>query len=154
MIQRIQSVYLLLVIILSAIFMTGPVLTTNNSQGQTLQVTFMKVTPQSGTDATDGGNKILAVTVLSVLIPSVALIAIFLYRNRRIQLKAVIITLCSEIILIGYTAYYIIQLKTITTEIVPGFRVILPLVYVILTLLAIRGIRKDENLVKSYDRLR
>jgi hypothetical protein len=32
--------------------------------------------------------------------------------------------------------------------------VVLPVIYIILTLLAIRGIRKDENLVKSYDRLR
>jgi hypothetical protein len=39
-------------------------------------------------------------------------------------------------------------------EIIPGFKMILPVLILITSILALRGIRKDDRLVKSYDRLR
>jgi hypothetical protein len=35
-----------------------------------------------------------------------------------------------------------------------GFRMFIPLLVLILGTLALKGIKKDENLVRSYDRLR
>jgi hypothetical protein len=39
-------------------------------------------------------------------------------------------------------------------RLIPGFKIILPIVILVLSILAFRGIKKDDQLVKSYDRLR
>jgi uncharacterized membrane protein YidH (DUF202 family) len=39
-------------------------------------------------------------------------------------------------------------------RIIPGFKMILPILILIISILAYRGIKKDDQLVKSYDRLR
>jgi hypothetical protein len=40
------------------------------------------------------------------------------------------------------------------SELIPGFKMFVPLVILVFGILAYVGIKKDENLVKSYDRLR
>ena len=48
----------------------------------------------------------------------------------------------------------IITITKFEATITPGFKMILPLVMLILSVLVYRGIKKDDHLVKSYDRLR
>jgi hypothetical protein len=48
---------------------------------------------------------------------------------------------------------YIIMTKY-DSVIDPGFRMAIPLLQLIFSVLAWRGIKKDDDLVKSYDRLR
>jgi hypothetical protein len=38
--------------------------------------------------------------------------------------------------------------------IIPGIKMLLPILIMVLSILAYMGIRKDDKLVKSYDRLR
>jgi hypothetical protein len=41
-----------------------------------------------------------------------------------------------------------------STEIVPGIKMALPFLMLISMILAYKGIKKDDDLVKGYDRLR
>lgn len=155
MIQRVQSIYLLLAVILSVLFMTGNILTGSNPDGRRAELTFsgQKIIPADNSTAET--QKIIPFTVLSALVPAIALITIFMYKRRKAQLKAAILAVCLEILLVGSgICYYFILFRDFSVKVVPGFRAVIPFVSILFILLAIRGIRKDENLVKSYDRLR
>jgi hypothetical protein len=155
MIQRIQSVYLLLAVLLSVLFMTGNILTCNDPAGKKAELTFSGQKFSTPDNSSSGTIEIIPFTVLSVLVPVTALVAIFLFKRRKIQLKASILAVSLEILLAGTGIYYsLVLFRDLPGKIVPGFRAIIPLVSVLFILLAIRGIKKDENLVKSYDRLR
>ena len=90
--------------------------------------------------------------ILTAGVGIASLIAIFLYKNRKMQLRIVLITLLVSLLNLGL---YYSEIK----KYVPGegnislwavFAIFIP----ILLFFAIRGIRRDEKLVKSLDRLR
>ena len=56
--------------------------------------------------------------------------------------------------IIASVLYSYIILTKYNAEIIPGFKMVIPVIQLILSILAYRGIRKDDALVKSYDRLR
>jgi hypothetical protein len=154
MIQRIQSVFLFLTTILSFLFLKGGILNFISGSGEAIKVTF------SGILKTVNGNseiisRSLLLTIIIVLIAVISLIAIFLYKNRNLQMKVTGVLIGLSVILIldcGYYAYLVISKYDGT--LVPGIKMVLPLIILILAALAYRGIKKDEQLVKSYDRLR
>lgn len=89
-----------------------------------------------------------ALPILSALL---ALISIFLFKKRKIQIR-----LCkyNAFLLIAFYLVYayslFISLKSINLEYAFAF----PFIALILDILAIKAIRKDEDLVKSWDRIR
>jgi len=92
---------------------------------------------------------------ITVLIIILSLTAIFLFKRRKIQLVFVYIVTFLSFVLTGieaYLIYHVLSLKEL--NIVPGFRILIPPVIIILAILAARGIKHDERLVKSYERLR
>jgi hypothetical protein len=66
--------------------------------------------------------------------------------------KVLIGLVLALILLAGYYSYVIIS--KYGGVLVLGVKMILPVVMLISSILAFRGIRKDDHLVKSYDRLR
>jgi peptidoglycan/LPS O-acetylase OafA/YrhL len=85
-----------------------------------------------------------------------SLIAIFLFKNRPLQSKIVIISILLSIGAIALEVWQIQNYKS-ANPITKGtyeFGGLLPIVITIFLILAARGIRKDEKLVKSLDRLR
>jgi predicted HAD superfamily Cof-like phosphohydrolase len=53
------------------------------------------------------------------------------------------------------TLYYLLWVTgKFQTELVPGVKMLIPLLILTFGILAFIGIKKDEKLVKSYDRLR
>ena len=93
--------------------------------------------------------------IILILIVLVALVTIFVYKNRTLQLTLAkfLIGVVSGLILIScYYSYVIIS--TYDGTFVPGVKIIIPVAMLALSILAFRGIRKDDKLVKSYDRLR
>ncbi|GAA4745253.1 DUF4293 domain-containing protein [Flavisolibacter ginsenosidimutans] len=136
MIQRIQSVWLLLAAIFAAI---------------TFSVPFYVGTPLSADIApqlTAKSNMLLI--VLTVLTGLTAFASIFLFENRKLQLKVAVAGL---VLTLALLTDYILQLKYFTAG---AFALSCVLHFGILGLyiLAIRGIRKDQKLIKSLDRLR
>lgn len=92
---------------------------------------------------------------ISILISILSIIAIFLFRKRKIQMKLAGAVILLTIMHIGLMLYYIFWVTgKFQAEIVPVYRMFIPLLILIFGILAYLGIRKDENLVKSLDRLR
>jgi|WetSurMetagenome_2_1015567.scaffolds.fasta_scaffold08329_7 hypothetical protein len=155
MIQRIQTVYLFLVVIISVIYMTGTIITFTGSSGHPEKATFSGVYAGSGEPASVVEIRLIPLAALSILVPVLALASIILFRNRRIQLRFVFVTLAVTVLLIlvaGSSFFYLV--RSGATAVVPSARSVIPLISLILIILAVRGIRKDEDLVRSYDRLR
>jgi hypothetical protein len=96
---------------------------------------------------------LLLFTVFSLIL---ALSAIFLYKKRGVQLWFVNITFLLHVALIILIfLYYINHFETLfNTKPSYQFGVFIPLVSLVCIILASRAIRKDEALVKSSDRLR
>jgi len=96
---------------------------------------------------------IIPVVVLLIIILSV--VAIFLYKNRKIQIKIALATVFLSAALTALTAWFAYSAgEKYQAVLNPGIRTFLPLIILLFSILAFLGIRKDENLVRSYDRLR
>ncbi|HOJ65900.1 MAG TPA: DUF4293 domain-containing protein [Paludibacteraceae bacterium] len=155
MIQRIQTFYLFLVLILSSVTLFSPVAVLFNKESATLYEISYKGLCLLDESSKVPVSSVWALTAISAIVPVVTLIIIFLYNKRLIQIR---LSIFNMIIMLGYYVILFIYLfyaaKTLhadwSLKIVSAF----PLVNIILTLLAMRAIAKDEALIKSLNRLR
>ncbi len=86
---------------------------------------------------------------------ALALLAIFLFRNRPLQLRISMLSLLFILAGIGLAGYLVyVQANTLLDNFFPGTGTFLPILSIIFILLAYRFIKKDEKLVRSMDRLR
>lgn len=90
------------------------------------------------------------ILILSVIISSLTLVSIFLYKNRKIQSRLVLVALLLS--LLNIFLYYKQTLLFIEGK--PSLTAILVLAVPVFLILALIGINKDQKLVKSLDRLR
>jgi|SRR6056297_966938 len=152
MIQRIQSVYLLVVTILMASIFFYPYAELLAENGEVFIFHF------------NGLFSLAEESIYSLTIPPIILLSIivlisfssiFFYKKRIFQMR---INLINIILMIGYLGlnYYYIQSFTNQLNGVVSYKitVIFPVVAAILTYLAIRSIGKDEALIRSMDRIR
>jgi len=155
MIQRIQSIYLLLTTILSGLFLTGTIFKLNSVKAPEIILNFRGLFEVTGDNSFQMTGNMIPVTIASVLVPLISLISVFLYRHRNLQLKVTLALIILELLFIAAIAYYTVHfMMHFDASLVPGFRMFIPFISFILSILAYRGIRNDENLVRSYDRLR
>lgn len=151
MIQRIQTLFLAAVVILSSLLLTGDLLVLDNGSGTMFTLNFLGVGEL-------GGNVLQRLWPLSVfiaLVPLLALADIFLYRKRRLQMVVTLLVLLLSLITFIIGAFYVMMLnRKIPVEIIWKVRAVFPLLSAILSWLAYRSILKDDLLVRSYDRLR
>ena len=155
MIQRIQSFYLFLTTLLSLLFLKGSFLNFVDKTGSVIKVTFNGIVRDTGGQGFEQIEKLLLLTVFMVLIPVLSLVTIFIFKNRKIQLwlaLSLIILTCGFIVVSFYYSWFIIT--EYGAEIVPGFKMVIPLLMLVFAVLAYRGIRKDDRLIKSNERLR
>jgi hypothetical protein len=155
MIQRIQSVYLALIVLISLLLFKGNLLVFTENTGFVINVTFNGMFRDTNGQGIVMLERLLPLSVLIVLIPAVSLTTIFLFKKRMVQLLLVkfLIGLLSVFIL-GSSFYIYLIISKYSSEFVPGIKMAIPFILLILAILALRGIRKDDQLVKSYDRLR
>lgn len=149
MIQRIQSVYLLVVTILMIVCMCSPVGSIIANTNEISEFGNLCITMPDGTK--DYAPWALFAILLVVAILS--FVTIFLFKKRMLQIR---LTIFSSVVLIGYylaLVAYIFMLAE-NTSFTPSWTICLPFIALILNWLAIRGIGADEALVKAYDRLR
>lgn len=155
MIQRIQTLYLLAVVVLSLITLFSPLVSFFDSAlALTYKMSYkgVELIEQSGNLFQ---NDVWTLTVLSAIIPLISLLTVFLFKNRILQLR---LTFFNTVLMAGWYAMLFIYIwfaksnfnADWTLEIVTAF----PLINIVLNFLAIRGIGKDEALVKSLSRLR
>jgi len=126
-----------------------------DESGSSIKVTFNGIFRDSGLQVTEQIEKTLPLTIFILLIPILSFIAIFLFKNRKIQLQlsmSVILIIAGFIGTSFYYGWFVIT--NYRAHLVPEIKMILMPVILICAILAYRGIKKDDNLVKSYDRLR
>jgi hypothetical protein len=143
MIQRIQSFWLLVVVILAALslkfsFYVG---------------TWLNEGVQHPQIVLNGHNPSILVFAATVVIIVVSLIAIFMYKNRKQQMLLTVVDLLLSLGLLYF--YY----QEIEAHFLPGSGTLaLTSVFVFLipifVIMAIRGISHDMKLLRSADRLR
>ncbi len=150
MIQRIQTLYLLAVVVLGIILCFEPVLQLvtpeEAAELQVWEVSAFGGAPLEG---------IWGLALTTVLIPLLALVDIFLYRNRILQARLNIFTVMLCLGWYGVVAIYVWQAKLalgVEWHILPWAS--FPLVCMVLTMMATRRILRDEALVRAADRIR
>jgi len=148
MIQRIQSVYLASITLLTLVVIGfGFIISDYNSS--VIKLTMLGVVQFASQNLSEVSQINYLNLALCLIITVVSSITIFLYRKRDLQLLMVKFLIAVVILLSASIAFYLIK-SAINT----GFTLIFPFILALLAILAHRGIRKDDDLVKSYDRLR
>ncbi len=151
MLQRVQSIYIALAFILLVLCCSMP-LATFEPQGMGFPSTMytLALMEQGGGVKAYHPALLFIITILAEL----ALAAAFLsFKNRRRQMALCSTAVVIEILwVVAYAVlcYYLREDTILHVKIAACF----PLIAVILTLLARRGIRKDDELVRSVDRIR
>lgn len=152
MIQRIQTIYLLLVVALGIILCFMPVLQfVTPEEAETLQIWELSAFAYSNVPL----QGLWGLTLTTILIPLLALVDIFLYNKRLLQARLNIFTVMLCLGYYGVLAIYVWLAKAalgVDWHILPWASI--PLVCLVLTVMATRRILKDEALVRAADRIR
>jgi dipeptide/tripeptide permease len=136
MLQRIQSVWLFLAGV--AIFLS-------------IKLPFYSGTNDKGIASYQlNGTENLLLLITTIAIGVVAMVTIFLYTNRKLQLRLCLVGIVLEIVL-HFLYYRQIQLFTQGTV---ALTAVLNAIAIVFFVLAARAINKDEKLIKDTDRLR
>ncbi|GAA4112775.1 DUF4293 domain-containing protein [Aquimarina addita] len=136
MIQRIQTIYLLLVAALSG----------------GISFLFPYGISQSGAVLFIQDN----MTVLGIFVGSafLSLLTIFLFKNRKLQFVLGRINILLNFILLGVFVYWLLPVSGETQVSEKDIGMFIPVISIVLLVIANKAIKKDEDLVKSVDRLR
>lgn len=157
MIQRIQTIWLFLAAVVILGLFIFPYLNYTDlvGLGKKLLVTgeYAAVNNES---VKQGSSWML--TIATVILALVPLLTIFQFRNRKFQLKLIYLEIVLIILFAGWLYYSANSTLSLISQsfnaqnIGVGF-FLLPIAIIFLAM-AIGGIRKDEKLIKSADRLR
>jgi hypothetical protein len=136
MIQRIQSVYLLVVILLAGV---------------------LPFWLNLWTDA--GGMEVYARQELLISIgfytsAALALFALLSFKNRKNQFVLNRFNMLLNLFLLGFFVYQSLNLSGETSVSEKGIGMLIPVFSIVFLVIANKAIKKDEDLVKSVDRLR
>lgn len=150
MIQRIQSLYLLAGIVLSTAILFSTIFYVSADGGNLVLGAF---------GIKEGNLDVEMVPMIPVAIlagMTIALqgFAIALFKNRKLQMNIIRISMLLTILLIGFLGFVYYHLTQTGVDVIPFIGILHAPLVVFADILAIRGIKKDEALIKSVDRLR
>ena len=154
MIQRIQTVYLFIALILLVLMFFIPYaeLLASNEKIYYLYFDGIKIL-----DAENHKTVYSAIPLFFLIffITMICFISIFLFKKRILQIRLCIFNILLMLGMEGLIFFYAFNAKGKLDAIIHfNFPVVLLAFSVILTYLAFRGIKKDEKLIRSYDRIR
>lgn len=136
MIQRIQTLYLLA----SALAMGA------------LYVWFPLVEDADGTIVIEQGEPVVFGLIFVSIVLSIVSILSFKKRQRQFVLNR--LNIISNFVLLGVFVYRSLSISGETLVSEKGIGVLLPVISIVFLVLANKAIKRDEDLVKSVDRLR
>lgn len=136
MLQRIQTVYLLMSVILSA--------------GLIFTFYLWMDTKGDYVFAID----VMIFFLMFMMSALLSLVSIFNYKNRKLQFVLGRLNIILNFILLGLFVYRSLNLSGETDVSEKGIGMLLPIFSIVFLVLANKAIKKDEDLVKSVDRLR
>jgi len=143
MIQRIQSIYLLLATVAS-----GALIFVFNLWNNFKEVVF-------ALDLFSRDSYLLKLIPMLFLLSTIAsFLSIFLFHDRKLQFVIGRLIILINLFLLGILSYISLTLPGEVSISEKGIGMFLPILVVLFVVLANKAIRKDEDLVKSADRLR
>lgn len=150
MLQRIQSVYLLIATILLSIAMFLAIgLFANAGVEPVIFTPLGLIVPEAGTYST------AVLLILLILTAFLSFISIFFYKKRKLQVR---ISTINILLIIGFYVVEILYILKFQSVLESSFylnwAICLPVIALIFIYLAIKGIKKDEALIKAVDRIR
>lgn len=140
MIQRVQSLWLLAAsacafLTLKFSFFSGNKLINN-------QKVFLSLTAVTN----------ILILILTVAVAIASLVIIFLYKDRKMQIRLSLAT--AAVAILNIVLYFSETKKFLPNEGTYDFTAFFPFLIPVCLILAVRGIYKDQKLIKSVDRLR
>lgn len=156
MIQRIQTIYMFMAVIIAAITFFVP-LATFSAEGiqgfyELSGVCFggVGIEPFNGLPKLSWGMLVFIVAYMLLI-----LVAIFQFKRRMLQLKMIRWShLMLFVYLLSYIAYCYAFACNSATDYHFSYGILFPLLAKLLDVLAAKAIRKDEDLVRAADRIR
>ncbi|MBW6477923.1 MAG: DUF4293 domain-containing protein [Bacteroidales bacterium] len=155
MLQRIQTVYLFLVLVFTLLFLFFP-LGALDMGATSYVIKTWSVSPKSEQILGDYNNLLGILSLILAFVVMILTVYITLqYKNRLLQIKLGKVNILMHMVMIVSAFFYIDSIKKGMEDFFSyGVAIIFPLLSMILILMANRAIRKDEDLVRSADRLR
>lgn len=136
MIQRIQTVYLFIsIILIGCLYLLYPILLDVNN-----------------TVVLERADMQIVVPVFLSLI--MAVLAILSFKNRKRQMLLTRLNIILNFVLLGVFVYSSLMLSGEASVSEKGIGGLIPIISIVFLVLANKAIQKDEDLVKSVDRLR
>ena len=136
MLQRIQTIWLLFASV--CVFLTLKFSTYSGTTKDLIPSSFLT------------GTSTIPLIMATLAVGIVSLIAIFLYKNRKLQFRLTLLCVLLEALLIFL---YYNQIKTFTGGAI-SITALFHLGVIVFLILAARGISSDEKLIKDSNRLR
>lgn len=154
--QRIQTLFFVLVIILMTASIILPNADFYNSvKNITYQLNSRGIVALNTTGDTQVIVGTSPCTYLFGIILFLTTYCIASFKNRKRQFRLTTLNFVLILVYIGVLVAYILVAKNkLDADIIWRYPVILPIIALIFNYLAMRGVQKDENLVRSLDRLR
>ncbi len=139
MLQRIQTIYLILAAIVTGV----------------LPFIFPLWKEQTGTEINEFYFMMdMSYSALFALSTTLSVVSIISFKKRQNQFVMGRLNIILNLILLGLFVYRLLTLSGETTVSEKGIGMFLPIVAIVFLVLANKAIKKDEDLVKSVDRLR
>ncbi len=152
MIQRIQSLYLFIALLVSgSLLFTNMLFLETTTASMALKYNGLFETSESS----DLIGRTLPLQLMLIATLLLILVTIFLFKHRQLQLRICGINLALHAglsVLIFYYGKYFAKL--FDAELSYNWPLVMPVVSIVLLLLAMRNILSDELLIKSLDRIR
>ncbi len=136
MIQRIQTFFLVVVALLAGV------------------LPFLLYIWVAGDGTVVYAKSELFVSIAFYVSAVLALVSIFLYKNRQNQFVMNRLNIILNLFLLGFFVYRSLSLSGENVISEKGIGMLIPVFSIVFLVLANRAIKKDEDLVKSVDRLR
>lgn len=136
MIQRIQTLYLFIVAILTGV----------------MPIWFYLWKDAEGNEVFARNDWYISIALYSSTF--LAIVAIALFKNRKNQFVVNRLNIILELFLLGFFVYRSLNLSGETLVSEKGIGMLLPVISIVFLVIANKAIKKDEDLVKSVDRLR
>jgi len=109
----------------------------------------------SAIDLINEPSMLLKTIFFSYLLSALAsVVAVFLYKNRQLQFVIGRLNMLINFYLLGVLIYMSLTLSGETAVSEKGIGMFIPVIVIVLLAIANKAIKKDEDLVKSVDRLR
>ena len=155
MIQRIQSIYLLLAALCSGILLGAPLYYVETASAKYSLYLGGLIQTNPAESIVSNHPAQLSVGILLTIFP---LIILLLYKKRQVQMRlaasAMMANTAMLLLLAGIANKSIEQIPANHLKETFGVGLILPALSIVFLFLASKAIRKDEKLIRSADRLR